>query len=188
MDDLEAMAALRNGDVDALDVLVARHQPKALRVAYVVTQDRSLAEDAVQDAFIRAYRSAATFDSTRAVEPWLMRIVVNRAVDIAKRSRRERSLDEATEGVIELAARLRDPSPGPPEAAEASETNAEILAAMRLLSPAERAVVVQRYYLELSDKEIAFATDRAVGTVKHLMFRARRKLRILLTRRVPEQG
>lgn len=84
MDDLQAMAALRNGDVDALDVLVARHQPKALRVAYVVTQGRSLAEDAVQDAFIRADQSAAKFDPTRAFEPWLMRIVVNRAVDIAE--------------------------------------------------------------------------------------------------------
>lgn len=97
-------------------------------------------------------------------------------------------MDEATEAVLDLAARLRDPSPDPSETAEASETHAEIVAAMRLLSPAERAVVVQRYYLELSDKEIAVATNRAVGTVKHLMFRARRKLRILLTQRISEHG
>ena len=185
MDDREAIIRLRGGHIDALDALVERHQAKALRVAYLIVGDARLAEDAVQDAFIRVMRSAKRFDLARPFEPWLMQIVVNRAITSAKRSSRDVSLDDVPQAATDWAARLRDPAAGPEDALLLTESQGLIQEALTLLTPAERAVVVQRYYLGLTHAEIASRSDRAVGTVKHLMFRAHRRLRTILSAPAP---
>jgi RNA polymerase sigma factor (sigma-70 family) len=86
MDEQEAVRRLKKGDSRGLECLVLAHQVRAIRTAYLITGDRGLAEEVVQEAFLRAYRSIGTFDPKRPFEPWFLRSVVNAAVRLARRS------------------------------------------------------------------------------------------------------
>lgn len=92
-EDYQAIALLKNGNLDGLEALVKRYQVKAIRTAYLIVGDRALAEDLVQEAFIRAAQRIHQFDQRRPFAPWFMRIVVNDSVKAARRSRRRVSLD-----------------------------------------------------------------------------------------------
>ena len=174
---VEAIARMRRGEIDGLEPLVVHFQQRGLAAAYFITGSRRIAEDVVQDAFVRAYEGIRRFDPSRAFAPWFNRIVVNLAIKAAQRAGRTDSLDAPEHGgVRELAGNAADPLT---EALRA-ETSEAVWAAVQRLTPAERAVVVQRYYLEMTDSEIAKGSARAVGTVKHLLHRARRKLAPLL--------
>lgn len=180
MDTDSIFARLREGDAGALEELVRQHQARALRTAYLVTGDRSLAEDVVQEAFLRVYAKADQFDVRRPFEPWFLRIVSNDALKAAAARGRMASLDETKGSMPSLAELLPDPVPGPDRQAEIKEMRASLWAAVCRLSPAQRAVVVQRYYLGLTEREAASEGGRAAGTVKHLLHRARERLRSLL--------
>ena len=88
MNEHQAIARLKRGDIDGLETLMQLHQVRAVRTAFLITRDRALAEDVVQAAFVRVYERIAQFDSNRVFEPWLLRIVTNDAVKAA--TRRER--------------------------------------------------------------------------------------------------
>ena len=72
-----AVDVLRRGDIAGLEILVRLHQVRAVRAAYLVTRDRALAEEVVQEAFVRAYDRIDQFDPGRPFAPWLLRSVVN---------------------------------------------------------------------------------------------------------------
>lgn len=97
MDDQTAISRIKQGDLNGLEALVGRYQVKAVYAAYLVLQDRSLAEDVAQDAFLKIYEKIHQFEDGRPFAPWFFRIVVNDAVKIARRQRRLRSLDEEPE-------------------------------------------------------------------------------------------
>lgn len=179
MDDQEAIARLKRGEASGLEYLVQRYQVRGLNTAYLITHDAALAEDVVQDAFLSAYKGAGTFDASRSFEPWFLRIVVNGALKAAKRRAKHESLD-AGRGAGSLADLVPDLQPGPQQMAELAEMKEAVWSAVQRLSPAQRAMVVQRYYLGFTDAEIASGTGRAVGTVKHLLHRARARLRAVL--------
>jgi len=80
LDEQEAIRRLKRGDIGGLEVLASRYQVKAVRTAYLITRDPALAEDVVQDCFVRVFHSIAGFDSARPFEPWFMRSVVNASV------------------------------------------------------------------------------------------------------------
>ena len=180
MDEQRAIQRLKNGDIGGLEFLVARYQVKAVRTAYLITRDSGLAEDIVQDSFIQAFRAIRGFDSTRAFEPWFMRSVVNASVKMMQRSAKQVQVgDEADESLFaELAARVESVE----EQVESIEVENQIWDAMQKLSPRQRAVIVQRYFLEMSEKEMAEETGSAVGTVKWMLNAARERLRGLLER------
>jgi RNA polymerase sigma-70 factor (ECF subfamily) len=90
MEERQAIERLKRGDVSGLEVLVRRHQARAVQAAYLIVRDRSLAEDVVQGAFVRAYEGIGRFDAERLFGPWFMKVVVNDAVKTA--ARRERTL------------------------------------------------------------------------------------------------
>ena len=157
-----------------------RYQAKAVRTAYLITRDLGLAEDIVQDVFIRAYRAMHGFDETRPFEPWFMRSVVNEAVKTMQRSARQIQVgDVADESLLaELAVRV-----GSVESqVEFTEVQNQIWDAMEELSPHQRAVIVQRYFLEMREAEMAKESGVAAGTIKWLLNSARRRLRVLLGR------
>ena len=85
MDDLQAIRCLKNGDIGGLEHLIARYQAKAVRTAYLVTQHEPMAEDVVQEAFIRFYERVHYFDETRTFEPYFLRSVVNRALNAVEK-------------------------------------------------------------------------------------------------------
>jgi RNA polymerase sigma-70 factor (ECF subfamily) len=180
MDEQQAIQRLKNGDIGGLEFLVARHQVKAVRTAYLITRDLGLAEDIVQDSFLQAFRAARGFDETRPFEPWFLRSVVNAAVKMMQRSARQVQVgEEADEFLLEeFAARVESVE----EQVESIEVENQIWDAMQKLSPRQRAVIVQRYFLEMSEKEMAEEAGSAVGTVKWMLNAARERLRGLLER------
>jgi len=180
MDERQAIQRLKNGDIGGLEFLVACHQVKAVRTAYLITRDLGLAEDIVQDSFIHAFHAIRGFDATRPFEPWFMRSVVNASVKMMQRSARqvqvdaERETDEAI--LMDLAARVASVE----EQVESLEVQDQIWDAMQKLSPRQRAVIVQRYFLEMSVTEMSEEAGSSIGTVKWMLNAARRRLRGLL--------
>lgn len=176
MDDLQAIQRLKNGDIGGLEVLVTHYQSKARRVAFLVTYDESLAEDVVQDTFIRLYHHIRRFDSSRPFEPYLLRSVVNAALNAAQKANRHLSLEDdptKVEGLLSQAASVESD-------VEYSQLKGQIIAALARLEPRQRAAVIQRYYLEMSESEMATALDTRPGTVKWILNTARARLRNLL--------
>ena len=176
MDDLQAIQCLKNGEIGGLEILVTRYQSKAVRVAFLITHDESLAEDVVQDTFMRIHHNISYFDSSRPFEPYLLRSVVNAALNAAQKADKNLSLDgdlNQVEGFLSQAASVESE-------VEYLQLKQKMIAALANLEPRQRAVVVQRYYLEMSEKEMAAALDTPPGTVKWLLNTARTKLRDML--------
>lgn len=184
MDEQQAIQRLKKGDIGGLEYLVQRHQLKALRTAYPITRDPGLAEEAVQESFLRAYRSIRGFDDTRPFEPWFLRSVVNASVKMLQKSAKQVQIrSDASDG--EWAQFL--PDDGSVEAqVEAAEFQRSLWDSMQKLSPRQRAAIIQRYYLEMSEKEMTAEAGVARGTVKWLLNAARECLRGLLAERSEE--
>jgi RNA polymerase sigma-70 factor (ECF subfamily) len=150
--------AAQGGSEEALEQLYRRHWPWAHRAAYLVVHDAAAAEDIAQEAFLSAIRSLDRFDRRRPFGPWLNRIVVNRAIDWA----RARSLRHETATELGVEGTASDPDPPDMSSSVYSE---EVLAALRALSPEQRALIVLRYLLEYTPGEIAEALGLPRGTV-----------------------
>ncbi len=107
MDEKQAIRRLKTGDISGLEYLIACHQVKAVRTAYLITREPGLAEDVVQDTFLQAYHAIRGFDETRPFEPWFMRSVVNASVKVMQWSARQVQVgDEAAESILsQIAAR-----------------------------------------------------------------------------------
>jgi RNA polymerase sigma-70 factor (ECF subfamily) len=184
MDEKQAIQRLKQGDIQGLEFLVRQFQLKAIRVAYFITRDLGLAEEIVQESFVRAYRSIRTFDESRLFEPWFLRNVVNASVKMMQTSARQVDLGEDADET--LFAELISSAESVEEKVQSIEIQNQIWEAMQKLSPRQRAVVVQRYFLEMSEKEMAAESGSAVGTIKWLLNAARERLRTLLAERSEE--
>lgn len=184
MDEQQAVFRLKHGDMAGLEVLVHRYQERALRAAYLITADPALAQDVVQESFIRAYRAIRTFDSRRPFEPWFLRSVVNAAIRAARKDARQMPLDDEAGGqaFALVCAQIESVE----AQVEAAETQERIWAAMRCLSARQRAVIVQRYFLDMSEKEMSAELQAPPGTIKWLLNAARARLRTLLAERSEE--
>jgi RNA polymerase sigma-70 factor (ECF subfamily) len=171
--DDELIERARRGDMDAYGQLVLRYQDLAVRTAYVVAGDASEAEDAAQDAFVKAYRALGSFRVGAPFRPWLLRIVANEA-----RNRR-RSAGRR----LNLAVRVAedrpssDAAPSVEAAVLARETSEALAAAVAALGEDDRLVISYRYFFELSEAETADALGIPRGTVKSRLSRAIARLR-----------
>ena len=178
MDDLQAIQTLKNGDISGLETLVERYQHKAIGVAFLVTHDQTLAEDVVQDSFLRIYRRIDRFDTSFPFEPYLLRSVINAALNAVQQTGRNLSVEgdlDEVEGLLARAASVESD-------VEYIQLKQEIIAALARLEPRQRVAVIQRYYLEMTEKEMAVAMEVPAGTVKWLLSTARNRLRALLGR------
>jgi RNA polymerase sigma-70 factor (ECF subfamily) len=176
MDDLQAVRRLQNGDIGGLETLVSRYQARALRVAFLITHDEPLAQDVVQETFVRLYRKIGRFDPSRPFEPYLLRSVANAAMNAARRVKPHVPLD-GDPGLVERL--LAQPASVETEV-EFRQRKEQIIAGLAALEPRQRLAVIQRYYLQMSEKEMAAALETAPGTVKWLLNAARARLRDLL--------
>jgi RNA polymerase sigma-70 factor (ECF subfamily) len=175
--DGQAIRRLKCGDIGGLECLIARHQAKALRTAFLITHDEPMAEDVVQDVFVRFYQRAESFDEARPFEPYFMRSVVNAALNCIEREKKGRSFTDADTSELE---NLLEEAASVEEQVEFNTLKWQIAEALADLPPRQRAVIVQRYYLEMSEKEMSEALDSPPGTVKWLLNTARTRLRALL--------
>lgn len=182
MDEAQAIARLKRGEISGLEFLVRRHQLKAVRAAYLITRDRSLAEDIVQTAFLRVYERIHQFDSTRSFAPWFFRIVANDAIKAVTRSSRVVSLTSYDDNLNgKLHELLADSANDPQQSVEAVELEQIMENALATLSPDQRAAIVLRYYLDVSVKEMANTLDTSTGTIKWRLHAARQQLRRLFS-------
>jgi RNA polymerase sigma-70 factor (ECF subfamily) len=181
MEELGAIQQLQSGDIGGLELLVALYQVRAVRTAFLITRDAAQAEDAVQEAFLQTYRSIRHFDSNRSFAAWFMRSVVNAALKIAQKSARRAptGFDSDASWWEGLPAEA-EPVEGQ---VESSEFQRQLWESMQNLSPRQRTAIVQRYFLDMSEKEIASELEAAPGTVKWLLHAARKNLRALLSER-----
>lgn len=179
MDDLQAIRRLKCGDIGGLEVLVARYQIKAVDAAFLITQDAALAEDVVQDVFVNIYQSIRHFDESRPFRPYLMRSIVNAALDaVEKETKWVHSLmDDTTDELEELITHAASVE----NQVEFAQLKTEIRIALSRLPARQRVAIVQRYFLQMSEKEMAEALVAAPGTVKWLLNSARTRLRTLLS-------
>ena len=169
------MRAAREGSDPDLEALFRANWPRALRAAYLVVHDRAAAEDIAQEAFVAAVNALEHFDRRRPFEPWLHRIVVNRAIDWARTRIARREL--AGDAYLELAD--RPAATGDPPGNLDTE---ELVAGLAALSPEHRAVIVLRYLLEYTPGEIAGLLDLPRGTVNSRLRRGLDRLEEALRR------
>jgi RNA polymerase sigma-70 factor (ECF subfamily) len=162
--DAELVLAARRGSREALGAIFDRHWPRVWRAAYATCADHEIANDAAQDAFLRAASAFRRFDPHRPLEPWLVRIAVNRAIDLVRRERRLVPAEDAAELF----------RPDDPLADE------ELAEALCSLGPERRAVIVLHYWLDYTTPEIAEVLGVPLGTVNSRLARALRDLRLEL--------
>ena len=160
----------QRGDRNAFGELVRRHYQSVVRVVYSMCGDTALAEDATQEAFIRAWINLPSFQPTAPLRNWLFRIAINAALDVL-RKKPEESLEESQVTMI------TDQAVSPETALIEKERVALIRQAMKNLPEASRSVLVLREYGELSYQEIAKVLEIPVGTVMSRLNYARTRLR-----------
>jgi RNA polymerase sigma-70 factor (ECF subfamily) len=180
VDEREAIARLQRGDIGGLETLVRLHHARAVRSAYLVTRDLDTANDVTQTAFLKAYEHIGQFDASRPFGPWFLKSVLRDAVKAANRRARHVPLEPEEEAGAPHGAQIVDPGAGPATLWAQRETAKAVLAALAELPPHERAAIVQRYYLGLSEAEMAQALACPPGTVKSRLHTARQRLRGLL--------
>ncbi|HEY7292080.1 MAG TPA: sigma-70 family RNA polymerase sigma factor [Vicinamibacterales bacterium] len=182
MDATDAAAVLaraRQGDSDAFRALVERHSRSVFRLAYRMTGNEQDAEDVVQEAFLRAYKQLARFESRANFGTWLYRIVANCSVDLmrARQSRHDMTRSESLDDAFELPA---TDAPDPERLARSDEIQRRVRDALRGLSPLERAAFTLRHHEGRSIEEISRTLGLGTSAAKHSVFRAVKKLRAAL--------
>jgi RNA polymerase sigma-70 factor (ECF subfamily) len=180
MDDRIAISRIKQGDLDGLESLVNGYQVRAVHAAYLVLYDRALAEDVVQAAFVKVVEHIHQFDEDRAFAPWFYRIVLNDALKATRRQKRHVSLEEFDERTRQMAEWLIHPDSQPEQLIEQKELRENILKAIQSLPPEQRAVVVMRYFLEMSEADMSSKMDRPLSTIKWWLRDARKRLNDLM--------
>jgi RNA polymerase sigma factor (sigma-70 family) len=173
LQETELVERARRGDLRAWETIVRTHQGIAFRTAYLLSGSAADAEEAAQDAFVKAYRALGRFRRGAPLRPWLLRIVANEA-----RNRR-RSAARRDQLALRAAAEPRpgDAVPSPEAALLTRESQQQLLAAVERLPDEHRDTVVCRYLLDLSEEETAAALRIRRGTVKSRLSRALERLR-----------
>jgi RNA polymerase sigma-70 factor, ECF subfamily len=168
------------GSQSAFEQIVVRYQRPVISLIARITGDRARAEDLAQEAFVKAFRNLAAFDTTRRLSSWLFRIAHNTAIDSMRRSRPPPGSTDATH--IGSAARLHEPATAPgPDPIERQELGRALEAALAELRPDQRAAIVLRYENGLSFDEIGAVLGVPEVTARSHVHRARKELARLLT-------
>ncbi len=163
------------GEREAFDALVHRYERPLYGYLYRMLGNAEDAQDAFQEAFMKAYAHRARFRRGAAFRPWLYAIATNCCRDRLRRRRHRRALSLNARGpddTVALGERLAAHNPGPDAAAQAAETAQRLEAALERLPVKQRAVFVLARYEGLAYKDIAHALRIPVGTVKSRMKKA----------------
>jgi RNA polymerase sigma-70 factor (ECF subfamily) len=175
-DDDDLVARARRGDASAYEELVHRYQGIAFRTACLVTGNAADAEEAAQDAFVKAHRALGRFRAGAPFRPWLLAIVANEA--------RNRRRSAGRRAALELRLAGAEPSggaaPSPETSVATAERRRELADALAQLREDDRLVLACRFLLDLGEEETAAALGVRRGTVKSRTSRALERLRAVL--------
>jgi RNA polymerase sigma-70 factor (ECF subfamily) len=190
-DDLDLVHASKNGDVAAFEQLVKRYDRKLLRIAQSVTHNREDSQDAVQEAFLKAYQNLAAFREDSQFSTWLIRITVNQSLMKLRKQRaiREVSLDEdfkTDEDLLPM--EVADWAPNPEQLYRTSELRDILIGAIKELSPLLRTVFVLRDIEGLTIDQTAAVLNLSHTAVKARLWRGRLQLRECLSKYFSKQA
>lgn len=172
--DAQLVAATRNGNLDAFQQLITRYQRRLFGLCYRLLGRHHDAEDASQEALLRAYRALDRYDPGRPFDRWLLTIAARCCVSMLRRRRSpEPQLDQHHQAAE---AHLAHNSPGPPAQAQAREFAQAVAGAVAALPDPYRLPFVLFHQEEMTYDEISQALDLPPGTVKSRVHRARKHL------------
>jgi RNA polymerase sigma-70 factor (ECF subfamily) len=171
--DAEIVRRVRDGDTAAFAVLVARYRDRLGRYAVHMLGDRGDAEEALQDAFVRAYRSLARCREDGQFGPWLFGILVNRCRTAGRRAARRNRMFVRDEVSLERASA--------PETSDRAEWDDTVRWAMERLAPPLREAFLLKHVEDMEYEEMSKLTSTGVSALKMRVMRAREQLRALLT-------
>lgn len=174
MDDAEAIKRCQQGDREAFRHLVERYQKRAIAHAVAILFNRDDAEDAVQEAFIDAFKAIGTFDTSRTFYEWFYVILRNRCYKMTSKRRLTENLD-----TVQLLAA----QPG-----NVDDTRFELEKALHSLTREEREIICLKYFSGLSYDQLATHLHIPRGTVMSRLFYARQRLQGKLSRLLIKQG
>jgi RNA polymerase sigma-70 factor (ECF subfamily) len=164
--------------------LVGRHQRRASRIAFHYLRDAAEADEAVQDAFIKAYQHLASFREELPFEVWFTRILINGCLDrIKARTRREKwiaPMPDGPTGERDFGERVAGNGPSPEDQLLARERRQNLARALSKLPDRQRSVFMLSHYEGCTSREVSALTGLNESTVRVHLFRAIRKLRTLL--------
>ena len=164
------VVAAQSGDTAAFGSLVELHQQRVFRTARSILGNDADAEDAAQDAFLRAFRHIASFDSERNLSAWLYKLTVNACRDVIRRKHRHQPAETDTQDFV-------SPEPGPFETAVLQEQRELTRRAIARLPYKERAAITLRDLEGLTTAEVAAALGTTEATVRSQVSAGRAKLR-----------
>jgi RNA polymerase sigma-70 factor (ECF subfamily) len=176
LSDAQLMTDLAGPEVEAaLSTLYNRYSRTVFGVGLKLLGDRSLAEEVVQEVFLKVWRASHTFDASRgSFSTWLYRVTRNTAFDLHRK--RARRINPVSNGDSQMAA-TPDPSPGPQESVDDSWLSWQMSRALEGLSAAHRQVIELAYFRGLTQTEISRQTGIPLGTVKTRTSSAIKRLR-----------
>jgi RNA polymerase sigma-70 factor (ECF subfamily) len=164
----------RHGDKAAFGKLIEAYQRPVFNLAYRMLNNPGEAEEAAQEAFIRAYTRLETYDPAHKFSTWILSITSNYCIDLL---RKRRALLLSIDAPLPPhPALMSEKAKGPEAQLEMSEQQEMVQGLLQELSPDYRQAVVLRYWYDLSYKEIADVMDTTVSAIKSRLFRARRQL------------
>ena len=173
LEESDLIGRAKRGDTHAYEELVYAHQGIAFRTAYVIAGNAADAEEAAQDGFVKAWRALARFREGAPFRPWLLQIVANEA--------RNRRRSAGRRAHLALRAATEEPSGDAAPSPEASLLSAEVrqtlLVAVNELPEDQRSVIALRFFVGLSEAEVAETLSLPPGTVKSRSARALERLR-----------
>jgi len=159
------------GDDSLWRLAIQNYYPRIVNYVYYLTEDRFLAEDIAQETFAKGIEKFHQLKDPDKFFPWLLSIAVNTGLNQFKRNQRTIPASGMEFYISKLPL-----NESPAELYERQETAIPVLKAMRKLSPREQQITIMRYYLDMKEKDIAYALGVSTGTVKKQLFRARSKL------------
>lgn len=183
MSETEYIKKCQAGDIDAFEKLVSLYENKILNYCYRMLGNRTDAEDATQEVFVKLYRFVNSFTGQSAFSTWLYKIASNVCLDMLRKSKKHAdtvSLHQQNSEGEEFLLHVEDKGYTPYESAQMSEAQRVLFAALSALGEEQRRVVVLRDIEGLSYEEIAQITGTAPGTVKSRINRARQALQKIL--------
>lgn len=178
-DEQELIAQALNGSQKAYAELTARHRPPVYQIILKIVRDNETAKDLVQETFMKAFASLASYRSEYRFSTWLYKIAANASIDYLRKKRIQAlSLDrplETKDGSVEI--EVADDSFNPERDLERKERRTGIEQAIQSLPDKYREVIIYRHKDDKSYEEIADLLGVPVGTVKARIFRARELLK-----------
>ena len=180
-DDRDLVVRARGGDAEAFEAIVRSYQKRVYGVALRMTRRHEVADDIVQETFVRAYSHLDRFEVGRPLAPWLTRIAANLCINyLTAAARREQQFAEGDGPAAEPPAPRAGGEPEPLAELLSLEFRRALDASVQKLPPDQRIVFDLKVHEEMRYEEIADTLDISTGTVMSRLFRARQKLKVMM--------